>query len=197
MADVVLLHGTTQSPQGWQLLVTELARRGHRAHTPDLPSGDHSADDYAALVAQQLPPGITRPVVVAHSGAGLLLSTVAAHLGAERQVWLAAVIPDPERSLTDEIHADPEAIFNPEWMGQDPVADHVGLPTSCSTTATCPPCDGPSGPSEPSSPHASTDSPQPNRPRASPPRSSWPPTTEPCARRGRCTPPGTASASRR
>ncbi|MUL42385.1 alpha/beta hydrolase [Streptomonospora sp. PA3] len=144
--DYVLVHGTTQSPRGWERLAEALVRRGHRAVPVDLLQGgaDLDTDGYADLVARQVaadagePPaqegaggGSARgPVVVVHSGAGALASAVASRLGASRVVWLAAFVPDTigRRSLLSEIQISAAEMFNPEWTGlaapptDDPVA---------------------------------------------------------------------------
>ncbi|GAB3463315.1 hypothetical protein GCM10027570_50460 [Streptomonospora sediminis] len=54
--DYVLVHGTTQSPQGWERLAGALARRGHRAVPVDLlPGGSElDAEGYAELAAEQV-----------------------------------------------------------------------------------------------------------------------------------------------
>jgi hypothetical protein len=75
----VLVHGTTQSPAGWQPLARELGLRGHKAFTVDLPTDQPTlgAEDYARLVGAQVGGSVDAPVVVAHSGAGLLLPAIA------------------------------------------------------------------------------------------------------------------------
>ncbi|HUH67533.1 MAG TPA: hypothetical protein VLZ05_00745 [Mycobacterium sp.] len=40
MTDFVLLHGTKQSPLGWERLATELQARGHASHLVDLKSSE-------------------------------------------------------------------------------------------------------------------------------------------------------------
>lgn len=128
MADVVLVHGTTQSAAGFDRLVGALAERGHRAVAVDVPSGAaSSALEYADLLAMQVPPDFDRPVVAAHSASGLLLPALARRLDARHQVWLAAAVPDyvGQRSLLAEIQQDPLAVFNPEWIGVDPTHDPV------------------------------------------------------------------------
>ncbi|GHG46967.1 hypothetical protein GCM10017567_81710 [Amycolatopsis bullii] len=120
--DLVLVHGTTQSPAGWALLERELA--GHRTFPVDLLGGD--GPDFPGLVRRQVPHP-RRPVVVAHSGAGVLLPAIGAALDAARLVWVGAYIPDfaGGGSLADEALT----IIHPEWAGVDPtrdpaVADH-------------------------------------------------------------------------
>ncbi|MGH3095144.1 MAG: alpha/beta hydrolase [Streptosporangiales bacterium] len=128
MTDVVLVHGSTQSAAGFWRLVDALARRGHRALTVDVPSAAvASSAAYAERLAAQLPADVHRPVVAAHSVAGMLLPALAARLDAAHQVWLAAAVADYAggRSLATEIYADPPAVFNPEWFGVDPTSDPV------------------------------------------------------------------------
>jgi pimeloyl-ACP methyl ester carboxylesterase len=131
MADFVLLHGTTQSPLGWERLVVALRQRGHAAHAVDLPTDAPGllAEDYARVIRGQVPGEVVAPIVVAHSGSGLLLPA-ARGLAARHQVWPAAVVPDRHggRSLLDEVRTGPTAIFNAEWLGQNPV-DDPGLAT--------------------------------------------------------------------
>jgi pimeloyl-ACP methyl ester carboxylesterase len=120
----VLIHGTTQSPAGWDRLVSLLESRGHRSAAVDLAGdGERSPADYAEAVAAQVPADMNGPVVVAHSGAGLVLPAVAQRLDARRQVWLAAYVPDGRRSLREDVAPAPGEVFNPEWLGKDPTAD--------------------------------------------------------------------------
>ena len=78
MSDFVLIHGTTQSPRGWDRLVRALDALGHRGVLVDLAGDDdRSATQYARDIAHQIAGDVTSPVVVAHSGAGLLLPAAA------------------------------------------------------------------------------------------------------------------------
>jgi len=126
VTDFVLLHGTTQSAAGWDRLAAALTTRGHRGWTVDLASSaELGSDGYGAEVRRQVPETVVSPVVVGHSGTGLLVPAAARALGARHQVWLAAIIPDGERSLLDEVSAAPSEIFNQEWLGKDPTTDPV------------------------------------------------------------------------
>ncbi|SFW90661.1 alpha/beta hydrolase [Amycolatopsis australiensis] len=118
--DFVLVHGTTQGPDGWAPLERELT--GHRTHPVDLLDGD--GPDYPALVRRQVPE-LRRPVVVAHSGAGVLLPAIGEALGASRLVWVGAYIPDfaGGRSLAEEVAAGATELFHREWIGVDPTRD--------------------------------------------------------------------------
>jgi pimeloyl-ACP methyl ester carboxylesterase len=126
VVDFVLLHGTTQAPDGWGRLVAALEARGHRGIAVDLAGdGDRPIAGYAGAVAGQVPSDLRAPIVVAHSGTGPVLPRVAQRLRARRQVWLAAIVPDGRHPLLTEIRSAPTNIFHPEWPGQDPTADPV------------------------------------------------------------------------
>jgi pimeloyl-ACP methyl ester carboxylesterase len=120
----VLIHSTGQSAEGWQRVLSALEERGHSAHAVDLPTDrpELEADDYAEIMRNQIE-GDDGPIVVAHSGSGVLLPVAARVLGAQRQVWLAAWVPDPRASFNDEVADHAEEAFNPDWIGQDPTAD--------------------------------------------------------------------------
>lgn len=94
--EFVLVHGTTQSPVGWDPLRRALTRRGHTIAVVDLASDrrELTVDDYAQLAAEQVGRQGDRRVVVAHSGSGVLLPALAGSVGAEALVWLAAYVPD-------------------------------------------------------------------------------------------------------
>jgi pimeloyl-ACP methyl ester carboxylesterase len=89
----------------------------------DLPTDqpDLLPDDYAKVIRRQVE-GVIAPVVVAHSGSGVLLPAAARALDARHQVWLAAWVPDPKASLVEEVAARTDA-FNPDWLGKDPTSD--------------------------------------------------------------------------
>ncbi|GAA4903747.1 alpha/beta hydrolase [Streptomonospora salina] len=140
--DYVLVHGTTQSPRGWDRLAAALDARGHRAVPVDLLAGgaDLDAEEYADLVAGQVAAataegpdggdgGADGPAVVVHSGAGALAAAVAARLEASRVVWLAAFVPDTVggRSLLDEMQVSAAQMFNTEWtqLAAPPTEDPV------------------------------------------------------------------------
>lgn len=125
MTDFVLIHGTTQGPTGWEHVSDILVSDGHAVHSVQLDeSPTMSTSEYADAVALQLPPGCADPVVVAHSGSGLLLPDVTRRLHARHQVWLAAMIPSTSsQPLAEELASSADEIFNPEWIGQDPTQD--------------------------------------------------------------------------
>jgi pimeloyl-ACP methyl ester carboxylesterase len=115
--DFVLLHGTTQTPGGWDPLAGALARRGSRSVAVDFPVDRPGllADDYATVAAHQAE-DVRDPVVVAHSAAGVLAPAVARRLGARHLVWLAAVVPEfGGRSFADQVAGDGATMFGAEW----------------------------------------------------------------------------------
>lgn len=122
----LLVHGTTQSPDGWRLLIDELTALGHTAVTTDLArfGEDMSAIEYGEAVAAELSGSRGVDTVVAHSGAGLVLPAIALATEATMQVYLASFVPLGDLSLMDEINDDATALFNADWIGVDPTVDH-------------------------------------------------------------------------
>jgi len=120
-----LVHGTTQGPDGWDLLTQRLLDAGHDVHAVDFVDIDPSSStaQYGERAAAQLPAG-GADVVVAHSGSGLLLPAIASATGASVQVFLAAYIPNGTTSLFDELAAQTTPIFHHDWIGVDPTTDH-------------------------------------------------------------------------
>lgn len=78
--EFVLVHGTTQSPAGWDRLTAELGARCHSATLIDLPTSrpEWTVAVYADEAAAQPGEPAGRRVVVGHSGAGVLLPAIAA-----------------------------------------------------------------------------------------------------------------------
>lgn len=136
--DFVLVHGTTQSPSCWDRVGHDLTRRGHRAMPVDLPvdQPDLLVDDYARIAAGQVADDVREPVVVAHSGGGLVASALARRLGAAHVVWLAAFVPDfaGGSSMLDQVRAEQDTMFGaewPEWQSDDPTESAYFLFHGC------------------------------------------------------------------
>ncbi|MFI9453092.1 alpha/beta fold hydrolase [Amycolatopsis sp. NPDC052450] len=118
--DFVLVHGTTQGPSGWDRVAKLLTAARHRAIAVDLLTpAELPIEGYAQHAREQYDGG--RPVVVAHSGSGVLLPAIAEALDARAMVWIAAYIPDfaGGKTLRDEAMA----VLEPDWIGVDPTAD--------------------------------------------------------------------------
>jgi pimeloyl-ACP methyl ester carboxylesterase len=131
MTTFCLIHGSGQGPQGWKLLVEELERRGHRALTPafDLSRTGEGAAWHAETLVEALKSCGQEPaevVCVAHSASGMYLPLVAERWRPRRMVFLAAVVPRPGISIIEQFRADP-SMFNPAWVGQNPMDDRVAL----------------------------------------------------------------------
>ncbi len=64
-------------------------------------------------------------MVVGHSGAGVLLAAIATAAQASAVVWLAAYVPDlvGGQSMLEDIQAQRDAIFQPDWLGVEPTSD--------------------------------------------------------------------------
>ena len=122
--DLVLIHSTGQSATGWDPVVRALASWRTSVHAVELPNDDPTrhADDYAEAIAEQVG-ALERPVVLAHSGCGLILPAAAQRLEASVQVWLAAIVPSREASLIEELATHAHEAFNPEWIGVNPIGD--------------------------------------------------------------------------
>lgn len=119
-----LVHGSAQGPSGWKLLVAELEGRGHRTVCVDLPINEPEAGAgrYAQMVAEALSQSKEPAIVVATSASGMFLPLVPEYGRVARLVYLAAVIPEPGRSVLQRFQAEPQ-MFNPEWIGKDPTRD--------------------------------------------------------------------------
>ena len=127
MVEFVLVHGTTQSPAGWDRLAGALRTCGHDVTAIDLPVGrpEWTVADYAREAAAQAGEPTGRRVVAGHSGAGVLLPAIANATQASAVVWLAAYVPDfaGGQSMAEDIKAQRDAMFHPGWLGVDPTSD--------------------------------------------------------------------------
>ena len=118
-----LVHGSTQSPAGWKLLVSELESRGHQCVCVDLPTNepDASANRYADAIADAVC-GREAPIVVAHSAGGLFLPLVPGRVRVVRLVYLAAAIPEIGKSFMNQFKSAPE-MYCADFVGKDPTKD--------------------------------------------------------------------------
>lgn len=102
----------------------ELERRGHRTVCVDLPVNEPQAgaNRYAQVIGEALQTSKEPPIVVATSASGMFLPLVPEYVRVAHLVYLAAVIPEPGKSVLQRFQADPH-MFNPEWIGKDPTKD--------------------------------------------------------------------------
>jgi len=119
MAKFVLVHGSGQNADSWSRVGHLLRARGHTVAAPDLPkqAPDWGLEDYAARIAES----VTEPhtVVAGHSLSGVFLPLVARTHDCALLVFVAAVIPEPGKSVRDQLTEDP-SMFSPEWMAAGP-----------------------------------------------------------------------------
>jgi pimeloyl-ACP methyl ester carboxylesterase len=123
MSVFCLVHGSTQSPTGWDLLVRELKIRGHDCICVDLPTDqpEAGATTYGKVIGAALE-GVDRPTVVAHSASGLFLPLVPQYASVRRLVYLGAVLPKPGESFFSQVTKSPE-MYKPGFVGKDPTKD--------------------------------------------------------------------------
>ena len=117
-----LVHGSTQDPSGWNLLVPELKAFGLNTVLVDLPvdQPEASASLYADRIAESI--DCDNAIVVAHSASGLFLPLVPTKRRVARIVFSAAVIPQIGKSLIDQARSEPD-MMNPDWRGKNPIDD--------------------------------------------------------------------------
>jgi pimeloyl-ACP methyl ester carboxylesterase len=120
-----LIHGSAQHAGVWALLTPELRRRGHATVAVHLPGDEpeSGAGRYAQVVAESLEGADEDVIAVAHSASGLFLPLVAELRPVRRLIFLAGVIPRLGASFTDQLRAEADVMFDPDWIGQDPSTD--------------------------------------------------------------------------
>jgi pimeloyl-ACP methyl ester carboxylesterase len=102
LRSLTLIHGSAQNASGW----ARVASRLENVRTPELPKSEPgwSLRDYAELVGEC-------DVAVAHSFSGVLLPLIPCNV----RVFLGALIPEPHKSVRDQLAADP-TMLPPDWI---------------------------------------------------------------------------------
>jgi pimeloyl-ACP methyl ester carboxylesterase len=136
MATFCLIHGSAQSPRGWDLLVPELERRGHQVLVADLPAGETQLpwQDYRDAILAACG-SATDVILVGASMSGIFLPLAAESERVRKMVFEAGMVPPLGVSPLAMVRSDP-TMFNPAWIGKDPTRDPAAArASSCSTTA--------------------------------------------------------------
>jgi pimeloyl-ACP methyl ester carboxylesterase len=115
MATFSLVHGSWHGPWCFDRLVPNLEAAGHRAIAVDLRSDEpgSTCSEYAETVAEELANVDDEVIVVGHSFGGLTVPLVAEHRPVRRLVYLAALIPKPAMSMSEQFEAE-NGILLPE-----------------------------------------------------------------------------------
>ncbi len=115
MASFVFVHGSGQNASCWSRVASALTARGHAVATPELPkrAADGGLEGHAARIAAAIDG--PRAVVVAHSFSGVFLPLVAQARDCGLLVFLAAVVPEPGKSVREQFAEDP-SMFGAEWI---------------------------------------------------------------------------------
>jgi pimeloyl-ACP methyl ester carboxylesterase len=123
MATFCLIHGSAQSPRGWDLLTPELQRLGHEVLLADLPAGVTQLpwEDYRDAILAACA-GVDDVILVGASMSGIFLPLAAESGRVSKMVFEAGMIPPTGISPLQMVRSDP-AMFNPEWIGKDPTRD--------------------------------------------------------------------------
>lgn len=113
MTTFALVHGHFHRGRSWERLVVELEARGHRAVTMDLPcerlDAGAAANAEAVLASVEDVAG-EELVLVGHSAGGLTIPLVATRRPVRALIFLAALLPDPGRSIAQQFDEEPEMI---------------------------------------------------------------------------------------
>ena len=105
---MVLVHGSYHGAWCWKFLLPELEALGHHGTVVDLPISDPTAGAarYAEVIVDSVD-WAPEPILVGHSMAGLVIPLVAAQRTVRRLVFLAALLPRPGISATDQRRLEP------------------------------------------------------------------------------------------
>ncbi len=126
--EFALVHGAYHGSWCWDLVETELASRGHRVVTMDLPIGDPNAGlmayrDTVLEAANEL----EAPVVVGHSMAGAVIPLVAESRAISSLVFLSAFLPSAGTSLNELRAAEPLEKYQLSTVEFEDLGDQIWM----------------------------------------------------------------------
>jgi pimeloyl-ACP methyl ester carboxylesterase len=108
LATFCLVHGSWHGPWCFEGLVPHLEAAGYRAIAVELHSDvpGSTCSGYAATIAEELADADDEVIVVGHSFGGLTVPLVTEYRPAQRLVYLAALIPKPGMSMSEQFEAE-------------------------------------------------------------------------------------------
>jgi pimeloyl-ACP methyl ester carboxylesterase len=114
MASFVLVHGAWHGAWCFEQLTPYLTAMGHRAVAVELPCDrpGTTCSDYAEQVAREIEGLENEAVVVGHSFAGLTLPLIADRRPVGKLVYIAALVPKPGLSMTEQFESGEKAIVS-------------------------------------------------------------------------------------
>jgi pimeloyl-ACP methyl ester carboxylesterase len=115
LAHFAILTGSETSCDAWNLVLDRLRECGHtcRIHGLDEISWERGVGAAILALADRMR-GDDETILVGHSIAGLFLPSVGEAIGAISQVYIAALIPQPGKSVLDQLLMS-EEIFHQSW----------------------------------------------------------------------------------
>jgi pimeloyl-ACP methyl ester carboxylesterase len=118
MASYILIHGAWHGGWCWEKVAGLLRAQGHEVQVPDLPGHGDNAKPFAEVKLQDYLDGVMAvvktcthpPILVGHSFAGMLLTSLAANFPGQfsRLIYVAAYVPysgDSLLSLSEKFSA--------------------------------------------------------------------------------------------
>jgi pimeloyl-ACP methyl ester carboxylesterase len=126
MTTFALAHGAFHGAWCWEQLTPLLEAAGHDVVTMELPIDDPSAsfDDHADVICAALR-GRDDVILIGHSFAGNAIPLAAARFPVQHLVYLCAAVPEPGRSMTDQL-GDDDCLLNPQVYAGFGVPDEQG-----------------------------------------------------------------------
>ncbi len=112
MTAFCLIHGSWHGKWCFERLTPYLEATGHRALAVELPSDrpGTTCSEYAEVVAAELGEDDGEVILVGHSFGGLTIPLVPVLRPVRRLVYLAALIPKPGMSMSEQFESGEEAI---------------------------------------------------------------------------------------
>ncbi len=126
MATFALVHGAWVDSWFWSRVSPHLEKAGHRVVAPDLPTEDPEADfsTYAGIVSDALGDA-DDAIVVGWSLGGLTIPLVAVRRPVAHLVYIGALVPEPGRSLNDQLRRE-SGVLDPA-LGEARIVDADGF----------------------------------------------------------------------